>query len=73
MSSVRQQADEIECRALEEADYLDRMSKKPLGKGGLDPTAMRLKETRLEILRDAARTLARDAEIEEKLGQETGE
>lgn len=62
MSTYRQQAEEVECRCMEVRDHIEILKAKPVGKGGLDHAEIRRREMRLDVLRDAARTLARVAD-----------
>ncbi len=75
MSTYRQQAEEVECRCMEVRDHLDILKSKPIGKGGLEPAEIKRREMRLDVLRDAARMLARvaDKDAERKATREAAE
>lgn len=62
MSTTKQQAEEVECRAMEVRDFLEMIAKKPVGKGGLDPADLERRKMRLETLKEAAHTLYRVAD-----------
>ena len=60
--SYRHQAEMVEVTAMEYRDGAERLASLPIGKGGIDPAAIKLKRMRVEALFEAARTLYRVAE-----------
>ena len=64
--SYRHQAEAVEVTWMEYRDHVQRLEQLPIGKGGIDPAAIKLKRMRLEVLEAAARSLYRAAEKAEE-------
>lgn len=59
--TYRQQADAVSVTAMEMRDHAQILAEKPVGKGGVDPAAIKIKLQRVEMLLQAAETLLRVA------------
>lgn len=60
--TYRQQADAVQVTAMEMRDHAQILADKPVGKGGVDPAAIKIKLQRVEMLVQAAKTLSRVAD-----------
>lgn len=69
--SIREQANAVECCHLEWRNDVDRLASLPVGKGGIDAAALKLKRARVEALRLAAANMHRWADKVE--GREAAE
>ncbi|MFG1461768.1 hypothetical protein V5F77_02630 [Xanthobacter sp. DSM 24535] len=54
---LQQQASAVECCFLEWRNSVERLEKLPVGRGGVDPAALKLKRMRVKELEAAASTL----------------